>query len=124
MNRRQVPRGDTQNRVGSLSNLSAGLTEMTGFYIRSSMNDAGDVNRRFFGVASLAQHRWLPSYDNPVPTMRNQASRTAAGATHTAAVQLWRAFVFFCPIFVLVVTLLWMNQWTDSQLLREYAERR
>jgi RNA polymerase sigma factor (sigma-70 family) len=31
---------------------------------------------------------------------------------------------FSCPIFAPVVTILWMNQWTDSQLLLEYAERR
>lgn len=29
-----------------------------------------------------------------------------------------------CPVFEAVVTILWMNQWTDSQLLFEYAERR
>ena len=33
-------------------------------------------------------------------------------------------FPLFCPIPNPAVTLLWMNQWTDSQLLREYAERR
>jgi hypothetical protein len=59
MNRGQVAGSDTQNRIGGLSGLCAWLAKMARVYICCRIHDAGDVNRRFFGMAGLAQHGCL-----------------------------------------------------------------